>query len=95
MLLFGKQLHTVNLPDIDNEQERSFTNAMRKDEFDTILELKMKGYRPSEALLKRLRMEVTPTTFIAVAKIYGMDSMLKGFQNAKPAKKREIGGMEF
>ncbi|MCF0256595.1 type II toxin-antitoxin system HipA family toxin [Bacteroides heparinolyticus] len=95
LLLFGKQLHTVNMPDIDNAQECSFTNAMRKDDFNTILELKVKGYRPSEALLKRLRPEVAPTTFIAVAKIYGMDGILKDIQNVKPVKKREIGGMEF
>ncbi|WP_276880193.1 type II toxin-antitoxin system HipA family toxin [Bacteroides heparinolyticus] len=86
LLLFGKQLHTVNVPDIDNEQDRSFTNAMRKDDFNTILELKMKGYRPSESLLKRLQPDVAPTAFIAVAKIYGMDSILKDIQNAKNEK---------
>lgn len=29
LLLFGKQLHTIQMPDIANEQEQAFMKAMR------------------------------------------------------------------
>lgn len=101
LLLFGKQLHTVNMPDIANEQEQTFTNAVRSDDFNAILELKMKGYRPSDALLKALQDKVSSNTFIAAAKIFGMDDLLKSIQNMKLSpsptledNKREM-GMDF
>ena len=53
LLLFGKQLHTIHMPDIANEQEQAFAKAMRaNDDFNTILKLKMRGYQPSENTLK-------------------------------------------
>ena len=53
LLLFGKQPHTIQMPNIVNEQEQTFIKAMRDDDFNTILELKMKGYQPSENVLKK------------------------------------------
>lgn len=43
--MFGKQLHTIQMPRIANEQEQAFIKAMRNDDFNTILELKMKEYQ--------------------------------------------------
>jgi len=51
--------------------------AMRNDDFNTILELKMRGYQPSENVLKSLQPDVSATTFIAAAKIFQMEGMLK------------------
>ena len=51
---------------------------MRDDDFNTILELKMKGYQPSDNVLKSLQPDISSTTFIAAAKI---------FPNGKNAKK--------
>lgn len=86
LLLFGKQLHSVQIPDIAHEQEQAFTNAMRNDDFNAILELKMKGYQPSENILKSLQPDVSPTTFIAAAKIFQMEGVLKSLQDIKPAQ---------
>lgn len=77
LLLFGKRLHTVNMPGIAHEQEQSFINAIQKDDFNAILELKLKGYQPSENLLKSLQPDMSSNTFIAIVKIFGMDEMLK------------------
>ena len=51
--------------------------AMRNDDFNTILKLKMRGYQPSENTLKSLQPDVSATTFIAAAKIFQMEGMLK------------------
>ena len=48
---------------------------------NAILELRMKGYQPSRNLLKSLQPEISSNTFIAIAKIFEMDEMLKGFKN--------------
>ena len=61
------------MPDIANEQEQTFTKAMRNDDFNAILELKMKGYQPSEKVLKILQPDISATTFIAAAKIFQME----------------------
>ena len=81
LLLFGKRLHTVNMPDIAHEQEQLFINAIQKDDFNAILELKMKGYQPSKNLLKSLQPEISSNTFIAIAKIFEMDEMLKDIKD--------------
>ncbi|HIZ06200.1 MAG TPA: type II toxin-antitoxin system HipA family toxin, partial [Candidatus Phocaeicola gallistercoris] len=73
----GKRLHTVNMPDIAHEQEQLFINAIQKDDFNAILELRMKGFQPSKNLLKILQPEISSNTFIAIAKIFEMDEMLK------------------
>ena len=99
LLLFGKQLHTIHMPDIANEQEQAFMKAMRNDDFNTILKLKMRGYQPSENTLKSLQPDVSATTFIAAAKIFQMEGMLKSLQDIKPAQSPITGGnkrsMEF
>ena len=90
--MFSKQLHTIQIPDIVNEQEQAFMKAMRNDDFNTILELKMRGYQPSENVLKSLQPDVSSTTFIAAAKIFQMEGMLKSLQDIKPAQSPIIGG---
>ena len=60
--------------------------AMRNDDFNTILKLKMRGYQPSENTLKSLQPDVSATTFIAAAKIFQMEGMLKSLQDIKPAQ---------
>jgi len=65
---------------------------MRNDDFNTILELKMRGYQPSENVLKSLQPDVSSTTFIAAAKIFQMEGMLKSLQDIKPAQSPIIGG---
>ena len=92
LLLFGKQLHTIHMPDIANEQEQAFMKAMRNDDFNTILKLKMRGYQPSENTLKSLQPDVSATTFIAAAKIFQMEGMLKSLQDIKPAQSPITGG---
>ena len=92
LLLFGKQLHTIQMPDIANEQEQAFMKAMRNDDFNAILELKMKGYQPSEKVLKILQPDISATTFIAAAKIFQMEEVLKSIQDIKPAQSPIIGG---
>ena len=42
--------------------------AMRNDDFNTILELKMRGYQPSENTLKSLQPDISSTTFIAAVR---------------------------
>ena len=66
--------------------------AMRNDDFNTILELKMRGYQPSENTLKSLQPDVSATTFIAAAKILHMAGMLKSHQDIKPAQSTITGG---
>ena len=90
--MFGKQLHTIHMPDIANEQEQAFMKAMRNDDFNAILELKMKGYQPSEKVLKILQPDISATTFIAAAKIFQMEEVLKSIQDIKPAQSPIIGG---
>ena len=51
--------------------------AMRNDDFNTILELKMRGYQPSENTLKSLQPDISSTTFIAAVKIFQMEGVLK------------------
>lgn len=63
---------------------------MRNDNFNTILELKIKGYQPSEILLKTLQPDIAFTTFIAVVKIFVMDSVLKNTQDIKPVQSRTM-----
>ena len=92
LLLFGRQLHTIQMPDIANEQEQAFMKAMRNDDFNAILELKMKGYQPSEKVLKILQPDISATTFIAAAKIFQMEEVLKSIQDIKPAQSPIIGG---
>ena len=65
---------------------------MRDDDFNTILELKMKGYQPSEKVLKILQPDISATTFIAAAKIFQMEEVLKSIQDIKPAQSPIIGG---
>lgn len=92
LLLFGKQPHTIQMPNIVNEQEQTFIKAMRDDDFNTILELKMKGYQPSDNVLKSLQPDISSTTFIAAAKIFQMERMLKSIQDIKPAQSPIIDG---
>ena len=92
LLLFGKQLHTIQMSDIANEQEQIFITAMRNDDFNPILELKMKGYQPSKNVLKSLQPDVSSTTFIAAAKIFQMEGVLKSIQDIKPAQSPITGG---
>ena len=66
--------------------------AMRNDDFNTILKLKMRGYQPSENTLKSLQPDVSATTFIAAAKIFQMEGMLKSLQDIKPAQSPITGG---
>lgn len=80
------------MPDIASEQEQAFMKAMRNDDFNTILELKMKGYQPSENVLKSLQPDISSTTFIAAAKIFQMEEVLKSIQDIKPAQSPIIGG---
>ena len=80
------------MPDIANEQEQAFMKAMRNDDFNAILELKMKGYQPSEKVLKILQPDISATTFIAAAKIFQMEEVLKRIQDIKPAQSPIIGG---
>ena len=75
------------MPNIVNEQEQTFIKAMRDDDFNTILELKMKGYQPSDNVLKSLQPDISSTTFIAAAK-----RMLKSIQDIKPAQSPIIDG---
>ena len=65
---------------------------MRDDDFNTILELKMKGYQPSDNVLKSLQPDISSTTFIAAAKIFQMERMLKSIQDIKPALSPIIDG---
>ena len=74
------------MSDIANEQEQIFITAMRNDDFNPILELKMKGYQPSKNVLKSLQPDVSSTTFIAAAKIFQMEGVLKSIQDIKPAQ---------
>lgn len=80
------------MSDIANEQEQIFITAMRNDDFNPILELKMKGYQPSKNVLKSLQPDVSSTTFIAAAKIFQMEGMLKSLQDIKPVQSPIIGG---
>ena len=80
------------MPDIANEQEQAFMKAMWNDDFNAILELKMKGYQPSEKVLKILQPDISATTFIAAAKIFQMEEVLKSIQDIKPAQSPIIGG---
>lgn len=80
------------MPDIANKQEQAFMKAMRNDDFNAILELKMKGYQPSEKVLKILQPDISATTFIAAAKIFQMEEVLKSIQDIKPAQSPIIGG---
>lgn len=89
--MFGKQLHMIQMPDIANEQEQAFMKAIRNDDFNTILELKMKGYQPSENVLRSLQPDISSTTFIAAAKIFQMEGVLKSIQDIKPAQSPIIG----
>ena len=66
--------------------------AMRNDDFNTILKLKMRGYQPSENTLKILQPDISATTFIAAAKIFQMEEVLKSIQDIKPAQSPIIGG---
>ena len=66
--------------------------AMRNDDFNAILELKMRGYQPSEKVLKILQPDISATTFIAAAKIFQMEEVLKSIQDIKPAQSPIIGG---
>ena len=66
--------------------------TMRNDDFNAILELKMKGYQPSEKVLKILQPDISATTFIAAAKIFQMEEVLKSIQDIKPAQSPIIGG---
>lgn len=66
--------------------------AMWNDDFNAILELKMKGYQPSEKVLKILQPDISATTFIAAAKIFQMEEVLKSIQDIKPAQSPIIGG---
>ena len=66
--------------------------AMRNDDFNAILELKMKGYQPSEKVLKILQPDISATNFIAAAKIFQMEEVLKSIQDIKPAQSPIIGG---
>ena len=75
-----------------NEQEQIFITAMRNDDFNPILELKMKGYQPSKNVLKSLQPDVSSTTFIAAAKIFQMEGVLKSIQDIKPAQSPITGG---
>ena len=77
------------MPDIANEQEQAFMKAMRNDDFNAILELKMKGYQPSEKVLKILQPDISATTFIAAAKIFQMEEVLKSIQDIKPDYRRQ------
>lgn len=81
LLLFGKKLHEAAIPEIPNILEQTFLNAIKKDDFNTILELKVKGYQPSETLLNTISKEIPSTTFIAVAKIFSMDDLLKNLHS--------------
>ena len=65
---------------------------MWNDDFNAILELKMKGYQPSEKVLKILQPDISATTFIAAAKIFQMEEVLKSIQDIKPAQSPIIGG---
>ena len=60
--------------------------AMRNDGFNTILELKMRGYQPSENTLKSLQPDISSTTFIAAVKIFQMEGVLKSLQDIKSAQ---------
>lgn len=80
------------MPDIASEQEQAFMKAMRNDDFNAILELKMKGYQPSEKVLKILQPDISATTFIAAAKIFQMEEVLKSIQDIKLAQSPIIGG---
>lgn len=51
-----------------------------------ILKLKMKGYQPSVNVLKSLQLDISSTTFIAAAKIFQMEGVLKSIQDIKPAQ---------
>ena len=66
--------------------------AMWNDDFNAILELKMKGYQPSEKVLKILQPDISATTFIAAAKIFQLEEVLKSIQDIKPAQSPIIGG---
>ena len=90
LLLFGKRLHTVNMPDIAHEQEQLFINAIQKDDFNAILELRMKGFQPSENLLKSLQPNISSNTFIATVKIFQMEEVLKSIQDIKPMQSQII-----
>ena len=57
-----------------------------------ILKLKMKGYQPSVNVLKSLQLDISSTTFIAAAKIFQMEGVLKSIQDIKPAQSPIIGG---
>lgn len=52
----------------------------------------MKGYQPSEKVLKILQPDISATTFIAAAKIFQMEEVLKSIQDIKPAQSPIIGG---
>lgn len=61
---------------------------MQNDDFHTILDMKMKGYQPSEALLMSLQDKVSSNTFIAVARIFGIEGALKNIPDVKLAQSR-------
>ena len=52
----------------------------------------MKGYQPAGKGLKILQPDISATTFIAAAKIFQMEEVLKSIQDIKPAQSPIIGG---
>lgn len=69
-----------------------FHEGYANDDFNAILELKMRGYQPSENVLKSLQPDISATNFIAAAKIFQMEGMLKSLQDIKPVQSPIIGG---
>lgn len=74
------------------ENKKFIYGALRNDDFNAILELKMRGYQPSENVLKSLQSDISATNFIAAAKIFQMEGMLKSLQDIKPVQSPIIGG---
>lgn len=80
LLLFGRELYVVDIPNTISQDEQIFLNAVRNDDFNALMKLKLNGYQPSEILLRNIQDEVSTTTFIAVAKIFGKDDILNDIQ---------------
>ena len=80
LLLFGRELYVVDIPNTISQDEQIFLNAVRNDDFNVLMKLKLNNYQPSEILLRNIRDEVSTTTFIAVAKIFGKEKVLHDIQ---------------
>lgn len=62
---------TISMPDIN---QQAFLKAIEEGDFIKIMAIKEDGYKPSEAVLKRIAETANTNTLIAVNKIFGIET---------------------